>query len=136
MRRMLNTFDDWATTSGVLDNGAPAVELEPTRIGNGVPLGLDLGSGEIRTIVWATGYRPDYSWLKVPVLDRKGQLQHDGGVVAPGLYALGLPFLRRRKSSFMHGAGDDVRDLSNHLLTYLDQCAARPASQVACASSV
>jgi putative flavoprotein involved in K+ transport len=121
MRRMLNTFDDWAETCGVLDKYTPAEELEPTRIGDAVPLTLDLDSGEIHSIVWAAGYRPDYSWLKAPVLDRKSQLQHDGGVVAPGLYALGLPFLRRRKSSFIHGAEDDVRDLSNDLASYLDK---------------
>ena len=56
---------------------------------------------EIRTILWATGYRPDYSWLKVPVLDRKGRMRHDGGVTpAGGLYVMGLQFLRRRKSAF------------------------------------
>ena len=73
-------------------------------------------SGEIRSIVWATGFRPDYSWLDVPVVDRKGHLRHDGGVVdAPGLYAIGLPVLRRRKSTFIHGAEDDARDLVDHL---------------------
>jgi putative flavoprotein involved in K+ transport len=61
MRRMLNTFDDWAATSGVLDHSVPAEDPEPTRIGDAVPLGLDLVSGEILSIVWATGYRPDYS---------------------------------------------------------------------------
>jgi putative flavoprotein involved in K+ transport len=121
MRRMLNTFDDWALTSGMLEDSAPAEDAEPTRIGDAVPLGLDLESGEIKSIVWATGYRPDYSWLKAPVFDRKGELQHDGGIVAPGLYVLGLPFLRRRKSSFIHGAEDDVLHLANHLATYLEK---------------
>ena len=83
-------------------------------------LSLDLRSGEIRSIVWATGFRPDYSWLDVPVVDRKGHLRHDGGVVdAPGLYAIGLPVLRRRKSTFIHGAEDDARDLVDHLAGYL-----------------
>ena len=50
----------------------------------------------------------------MPVFDRKGALKHDRGVVdAPGLYVLGLPFLRRRKSSFIHGAEDDVRELAS-----------------------
>ncbi len=72
-------------------------------------------------MIWATGYRPDYSWLDVPVLDRKGYVRHDGGVVeSPGMYLLGMTFLRRRKSSFIHGAEDDVRDLSAHLSAYLD----------------
>jgi putative flavoprotein involved in K+ transport len=71
--------------------------------------------------VWATGFRPDYSWLDVPVLDRKGRIRHDGGVVdAPGLYVMGLPFLRRRKSTLIDGAGSDSLDLSEHLAAYLD----------------
>ena len=67
------------------------------------------------------GFRPDYSWLDVPVLDRKGNIRHDGGVVteAPGVYLLGLTFLRRRKSSLIDGVGDDARDLSAHLARYL-----------------
>ena len=78
------------------------------------------GAARIRSIVWATGFRPDYSWLDVPVVDRKGHLRHDGGVVdAPGLYAIGLPVLRRRKSTFIHGAEDDARDLVEHLAGYL-----------------
>ncbi len=52
---------------------------------------------DVRTVVWATGFRPDYSWLDAGVFDRKGELKHDRGVVdAPGLYVLGLPYLRRR----------------------------------------
>jgi putative flavoprotein involved in K+ transport len=81
---------------------------------------LDLASGEIRSIVWATGFHPDYAWLDVPVVDRKGQLRHDGGVVeAPGMYAIGLPVLRRRKSTFIHGAEDDARDVVDHLAGFL-----------------
>ena len=84
---------------------------------------LDLRSGEIRSIVWATGFRPDYSWLDVPVVDEKGYLRHDGGVVdAPGMYALGLPVLRRRKSTFIHGAEDDAREVIDHLAGYLACC--------------
>ena len=83
---------------------------------------MDLTSGEIRTIIWATGYRPDYSWLNVPVLDHKGQVRHDGGVtVHPGMYLMGMQFLRRRKSALIDGAGDDARDLSDHLVSFLAQ---------------
>jgi putative flavoprotein involved in K+ transport len=75
--------------------------------------------------IWATGYRPDYSWLDVPVLDRKGRIAHDGGVVnAPGMYVMGLPFLRRRKSSFIDGAADDAADLAAHLSCSLQRTAA------------
>jgi putative flavoprotein involved in K+ transport len=44
------------------------------------PLLLPLGSGEIKTIIWATGYRPEYPWLDVAVLDGKGRVRHDGGI--------------------------------------------------------
>jgi putative flavoprotein involved in K+ transport len=54
------------------------------------------------------------------VADAKGQLRHEGGVVdSPGLYALGLPVLRRRKSTFIHGIEDDARAVTDHLTRYL-----------------
>jgi hypothetical protein len=86
---------------------------------------MDLTTDEIKTIIWATGYRPDYSWLELPVLDRKGMIRHDGGVVcSPGVYLMGTQFLSRRKSALVDGAGDDARDLSAHLASYLDNCTA------------
>jgi putative flavoprotein involved in K+ transport len=112
MARLLDTFDQWARTS--------ARDGEFARVPALSRLGLDLRSGEIRSVVWATGFRPDYSWLDVAVIDHKGHLRHDGGVVdAPGMYVLGLPMLRRRKSSFICGAEDDARDLVEHLAGYL-----------------
>jgi len=94
--------------------------LAPTHVEDSPPLGMDLTNGEIRTILWATGYHPDYSWLYVPVLDRKGHVRHDGGITpSPGLYLMGMQFLRRRKSALIDGAGDDARDLSAHLASYL-----------------
>jgi putative flavoprotein involved in K+ transport len=117
--RLLETFDDWAGRTPDADVGAPE-RFEPTRVPASSRLDLDLRSGEIRSIIWATGFRPDYSWLDVPVVDRKGHLRHEGGIVdAPGLYAIGLPVLRRRKSTFIHGAEDDARDLVDHLAGYL-----------------
>jgi putative flavoprotein involved in K+ transport len=98
----------------------PPERFAPTRVPESARLRLDLRSGEIRTIVWATGFRPDYSRLDVPVLDEKGRLSHDGGVVdSPGLYALGLPVLRRRRSTFIHGIEDDAREVIDHLARYL-----------------
>ena len=124
MNRLLDTFDEWARTNARDAEVGPSERFESTRVPASSRLHLDLASGEIRSIVWATGFRPDYSWLEVPVLDAKGQLRHDGGVVdAPGLYAIGLPVLRRRKSSFIYGVEDDARDLIEHLVGYL----ARPA---------
>lgn len=119
MERLLDTFDAWAADN-MPDAIGPPERFEPTRVPSSSPLALDLSSGRIRSVVWATGFRPDYSWLDVPVVDHKGHLRHDGGVVdAPGLYAIGLPVLRRRKSTFIHGAEDDARDIVEHLAGYL-----------------
>jgi len=121
MERLLDRFDAWALENGDID-AAPPERFPPTRVPESSRLELDLTSGEIRTVIWATGFRPDYSWLDLPVLDRKGRLRHDGGVVdAPGLYAIGLPVLRRRKSTFIVGAEDDARDVVAHLAEYLDR---------------
>jgi putative flavoprotein involved in K+ transport len=120
--RLLDAFDTWATEHGLDDVLEPPWRPAPTIVEDSPPLGLSLTDGVIRTILWASGFRPDYSWLDVPVLDRKGLIRHDGGVVvdAPGMYLLGMPFLRRRKSSLIDGAGDDAEDLSAHLVAYLD----------------
>jgi putative flavoprotein involved in K+ transport len=120
MNRLLETFDRWADANAIGAEVGPPERFEPTRAPAAPRLELDLASGEIRTIVWATGYRPDYSWLHVLALDAKGRLRHDGGVVdAPGLYAMGLPLLRRRKSTFICGAEDDARDLADHMAAFL-----------------
>jgi putative flavoprotein involved in K+ transport len=120
MARLLDAIDAWATQHGLDGEVDPPHRFAPTRVEPAPPLGLDLRRGEIRTIVFATGYRPDYAWLEVPVLDRKGRIRHDGGIaLSPGMYVLGLPFLRRRKSALLDGAAPDARDLSAHLAGYL-----------------
>ncbi len=121
MSRLLDRIDEWAKETGVDSEVDPPHRLEPTEVDASPPLFLDLARSGIRTILWATGFRPDFSWLHAPVFDRKGRIRHDGGVVeAPGLYLMGMPFLRRRKSSLIDGASDDARDLSAHLASYLD----------------
>ena len=82
MARLLDTIDEWATLNGLGGEGGPPHRFDPTRVEVSPPLGMDLASGEIKTIVWATGFRPDYSWIDLPIFDRKGQIRHDGGVVA------------------------------------------------------
>jgi len=119
MGRLLDLIDAWVRDNGLDGSVAPPHRLPPTRVEASPPLGINL-TGDIRTIIWATGYRPDYSWLDVPVLDRKGLIRHDGGVTdSPGLYLMGMQFLRRRKSALIDGAGADARDLSAHLDSYL-----------------
>jgi putative flavoprotein involved in K+ transport len=122
MNRLLSTFDEWAAENAISDDVDPPHRFEPTAVDDSPPLLINLDQAGIKTIIWATGFRPDYSWLDVPVLDRKGYIRHDGGVVdeAPGMYLMGMPFLRRRKSTLIDGVGDDARDLGAHLVSYLD----------------
>jgi putative flavoprotein involved in K+ transport len=124
--RLLDTIDEWAVVNGMDGSVPPPHRLEPTVVDSSPRLGLDLRSGEIETIVWSTGFRPDYSWLEVDVLDPKGMIRHEGGVVvdSPGMYLLGNPFLRRRKSSFIDGSRADAEDLIVELGSYLDSLAA------------
>jgi putative flavoprotein involved in K+ transport len=121
MNRFLNRADEWATASGLDGELPPPHRFAPTRVDPRTPLELDLTSGEINTVLWATGFRPDHSWLDIPVLDRTGHIRHDGGVVtgAPGLYVLGMPVLRTRASTYIHGAGTDSAALAGHLHSFL-----------------
>jgi putative flavoprotein involved in K+ transport len=123
LMRLLDRIDDWIDGKGLQEEALPEAQRPAaTRVEDSPRLGLDLERERFGTVIWATGFRPDHSWLHVPALDRKGRLRHEGGVVdVPGLYVLGLNFLRRRKSSFMHGAEDDVRDIATHLVAYLQQ---------------
>jgi putative flavoprotein involved in K+ transport len=119
--RLLDTIDEWVEENGVEDDVGPVERFPDTVVDDDPLLTLDLEKAGIETVLWATGYKPDYSWLDVDVVDRKGEIKHDGGVVpdAPGLYRIGLNFLRRRKSSFIHGAEDDAVDITEHLAAYL-----------------
>ena len=125
MNRMLDTIDNWVKDYAMETEFEAKRRFEPTKVSENPSLTMDMARNNIKTVIWATGYRADYSWLKVPVFDHKARIRHDGGIVAsPGMYVMGLPFLRRRKSSFIDGAGDDARDLANHMCASLQQAAA------------
>ncbi|MEI7969652.1 MAG: NAD(P)-binding domain-containing protein [Betaproteobacteria bacterium] len=136
MNRLLDAIDAWALQQGGgMELGEP--ERHPaTAIEASPPLGLDFARHGVRTIIWATGFRPDFSWLHVPVLDAKGNVRHDGGVVteSPGMYLMGMPYMRRRKSTLIDGVGDDARDLSAHLVGYLARERRAPAPSQAVAA--
>ena len=120
MSRLLDLIDDWARANGLDSKVEPPYRLPPTRTEDAPPLGMDFVKEGIKTLIWATGYRPDHSWVNVPVFDRKGMIRHDGGIVcSPGLYPMGMQVLRRRKSALIDGAGDDARELSAHVTAYL-----------------
>ncbi|MEM1264495.1 MAG: NAD(P)-binding domain-containing protein [Pseudomonadota bacterium] len=93
----------------------------PTRVPATPRLSLPLSSGAISTIVWATGFKPDFSWLDIDLTDRRGRLMHDRGVCPlPGLFVLGLPILRRRRSHHISGAVQDAQDIAQILRSQLD----------------
>ncbi|PCD77386.1 NAD(P)-binding domain-containing protein [Pseudothioclava arenosa] len=115
MNRLLDTIDAWAETCNLPGIG-PAERFAPTPCPSAPRLTMPLGDGRIRTILWATGFRPDHSWLQLPVFDRKGALQHHEGRVAPGLYVLGLPFQRRRNSALLDGVGHDAAAIADDIL--------------------
>jgi putative flavoprotein involved in K+ transport len=116
--RLLRRIDQWVDRHRMAHLVGPAVEPSPTVL-HQVPTELDLA--RFGTVVWATGFRPTYGWLDPRALDRRGRIDHDGGVASlPGLYLLGLPFLRRRRSNLLAGLGPDAADLGQHLVGYLE----------------
>ncbi len=93
------------------------------------PLGdLDLAAAGVHSIIWATGFSQDFSWLKVGAFDDKGKPKHQRGVSAePGIYFVGLPWLSRRGSTFIWGVWHDAKHIAGHIATqrsYLDYHAA------------
>ena len=81
-------------------------------------LELDLAGSGVTSIIWATGFATDYSWLQVDAFDENGKPQHRRGVSSePGVYFLGLPWLSRRGSSFIWGVWHDAKYLADHVAT-------------------
>jgi len=77
---------------------------------------LDLRAAGIRTVVWATGYRRSYPWLRLPVLDSSGEIrQRRGRTPVPGLYVLGQRFQHYRSSNFIGGVGRDAASVADHI---------------------
>ncbi len=90
-------------------------------------LELDLAKAGITSIIWATGFTTDYSWLKLDVVDAKGRPKHKRGVsTEPGLYFLGLPWLSRRGSSFIWGVWHDAKHIADQIGIQRGYSAYRP----------
>jgi putative flavoprotein involved in K+ transport len=127
LRRILARCDAFADRQCLAAELGPADPPAPVTPGR-APQHLDLDAEGISTVVWATGFRRQYPWLAVDVLDGAGEIVHDGGVTAaPGLYAMGLRFMRRRKSTFIDGAGPDAEEIGAHIAAYLDTSAWKAA---------
>ena len=120
LNRLLDRFDRWASSADIEPLDGPH-RPEPTAMPADAPLAIDLRRRGIETIVWATGYHRDVTWLKLPVVDPRGRIRHTGGVVqgSPGVYLLGGNLLRTRRSSYIGGADDDSRAIADHLHGFL-----------------
>ncbi|MGZ9810701.1 flavin-containing monooxygenase [Pseudoroseicyclus sp. H15] len=104
----------------------PACVTEPV-------LALDLGKEGITSILWATGFKQDFSWLKVDSFDEAGKPRHSRGISkVPGIYFLGLPWQTRRGSSFIWGVWYDASYIADHIAKqrgYLDYETPRPQQE-------
>lgn len=106
LARLLDRFDNWTASTGaaVSSPDRPA----PTKVTSSA-LEVDVRHSVTGTVIFATGMRPDYPWLQIPALDRRGRIAHAGGVItsSPGAYAIGQSILRRHRSSYLSGATSD-----------------------------
>jgi len=118
-RRVLRRIDAYAAAGGrKAQPDDPLEPLEPVpATATATPGSLHLRRENIRTVLWATGYRRSYRWLHVSVLGPDGDIRHRAGVTpAPGLYVIGMPWQTRRSSSFLDGVRHDARIVVDHLI--------------------
>ena len=118
MHRLLERIDTFA---GVGESGCGSARM-PVLLPQSTPRRLSLAAENIRSVVWATGYRRSFPWLIAPVLGSDGELVHREGVTpVPGLFALGYRLLRKRDSNFIGGVGTDAAVLAGQISSFLGQ---------------
>ena len=89
-------------------------------------------------VVWATGFRPDFTWIQLPIFDAQGYPLHERGLVAqaPGLYFLGLHFQTALSSGLIAGVGRDAYAIARHIAGHTQRQAAYSAAGTAGSSDV
>ncbi len=119
LQRLLARIDAFAG----FGRESPSAAIAPVDLSRDPPPALSIRAENIRTIVWATGYRRDFSWLKIPAAIRPdGEIAHrDGATLVAGLYALGFRLLRKRDSHFIGGVGSDAAVIAGQLSAFLDE---------------
>jgi putative flavoprotein involved in K+ transport len=118
MGRLLDQIDEFAQDH-CLDSELINADRPPPTVVPTPPTTATVS--EYSTVIWATGFTPNYPWLDETLLDRRGGIIHDGGVMKQaGMYVLGLPFTRSRKSSFLDGVGPDAQFVTAHLVEHLN----------------
>jgi len=124
MMELLARIDGFIESSVAIAPAADPDSNTPVKV-HETPSDINLRAENIKSVVWATGYKRHYPWLKVPVLDDCGEIRHEGGVThEPGLYVLGIRFQRTKGSNLIDGVGRDAKALSGHLAArFLDKVA-------------
>ena len=119
LERLLARIDAFAG----FGRDSPHDAIAPVDLSRDAPLSLSTDAENIRTVVWATGYRRAFPWLRVPgAVGTDGEIAHVDGVTAvPGLYALGFRLLRKRDSHFIGGVGSDAVVLAQQISAHLRQ---------------
>jgi putative flavoprotein involved in K+ transport len=127
LERTLAGIDRYIHSAGLEAEVLPKVPVPPLNVSSQLDT-MDLRAAGISTVVWATGFRYRYPWLRVPVLDRDGDVRQYRGITpAPGLYVIGQRFLHRRDSSFIDGARHDARAICGHIETSDRSRSVRPS---------
>lgn len=117
-RDLCRRWDDWAHASGLDLPEHPLRERPPA---DSASTELALAREGIRTVLFAGGYRPAFSWIELPVLDELGFPRAERGVTeVPGLGFVGLPWLHTRKSPLLLGVGDDAAHVAGAVATHLE----------------
>ncbi|MCB4458381.1 NAD(P)-binding domain-containing protein [Leisingera sp. McT4-56] len=115
MFELLGKIDGFIEAKGYDAPPAEAGEVQPVPIPD-APAELPVGTGGVRAVVWATGYQRKYPWLKIPVLDERGEISHKEGISpVAGLYVLGMRFQKRKYSNLIDGVGRDAEDLAGYI---------------------
>jgi putative flavoprotein involved in K+ transport len=118
MHRFLDAVDAYVEDAGLTEEVLSADRPPSFRLPADRPTALDLDAERIGAVVLATGFRPDHSWVDLPVVAPDGTIrQHRGVTEAPGLYVVGQRFQHRRDSGFIDGARHDARAVVAHLTT-------------------
>ena len=118
LQRILREIDGFAQFEQNARRSIRSVDFS----GRAARSSISLGTKATKTVIWATGFKRAYPWLRLPIVGSDGELIHSGGVTpAPGAYALGLRFQRKRDSNFIGGVGADAWEIAAHVAGFLGQ---------------
>jgi putative flavoprotein involved in K+ transport len=116
MMGLLAKIDEYIESSGSPAPSANHGSITAVKVPT-APSMIDLRTENIKTVIWATGYARRYPWLKVPVLDERGEIRHEGGIAPEaGFYVLGMRFQRTKGSNLIDGVGRDAETLSKYIV--------------------